>query len=188
MHKGLTVWFTGLPCSGKSTIAEGVGVRLANLGYPIEMIDGDVIRQTLGQGLGFSRADRDANVQRVGFVAEMLTRHGIIVLVSLVSPYRAARDDVHVRIGSNNFLEVFVDAPLPVCEKRDVKGLYKRFRAGEFTGMTGIDDPYEPPLSPDVTCYTGRESIMTCVDRVYLSILRNVYKHPLERIPYETLP
>jgi adenylylsulfate kinase len=111
MHKGLTVWFTGLPCSGKSTIAEGVAAQLGRsyfTKYAIEMIDGDVIRQTLGQGLGFSRADRDANVQRVGFVAEMLTRHGIIVLVSLVSPYRAARDEVHARIGPHNFLEVYV--------------------------------------------------------------------------------
>ncbi len=153
---GLTVWFTGLSSACKSTISKAVYEKLWARGYKVEWLDGDAVRQNLSKGLGFSKEDRDENVRRIGFVAELLTRNGVISLVSLISPYRRLRDEVRRRIG--NFLEVYVHAPLEVCEQRDVKGLYRRARAGELHGMTGVDDPYEPPLTPDVECRTDQET------------------------------
>lgn len=154
---GLTIWLTGLSGAGKTTLAHYLFKRLSEAGYPVEMLDGDIIRQHLTKGLGFSKEDRDENIRRIGFVAELLTRHGVIVIVSAISPYRDVRDEVRSKIG--RFVEVFVNAPLSVCEERDVKGLYKRARAGEICNFTGIDDPYEPPLHPDVECCTHLESI-----------------------------
>lgn len=161
---GLTVWFTGLSAAGKTTLNDAVRERLLANGYPVESLDGDVLRQNLWKDLGFSKADRDENIRRIGFVAELLSRNGIIVLVSAISPYRAVRDEVRIRIG--NFVEVYVNAPLEVCEKRDRKGLYGRARAGQLHGFTGVDDPYEPPLQPEIECHTDRETIAESVDKI----------------------
>jgi len=161
---GLTVWFTGLSSAGKSTISKAVHEKLWAMGHKVEWLDGDVVRQHLNKGLGFSKEDRDENVRRIGFVAELLTRNGVITLVSAISPYRAIREEIRARIGS--FLEVYVHAPLEVCEQRDLKGIYRRARAGEMHGVTGVDDPYEPPLAPEVECHTDRETPAESVKRV----------------------
>ena len=162
--RGVTVWFTGLSGAGKTTISEAVEKRLREHGYKVEPLDGDIVRQNLTKGLGFSKADRDENIRRIGFVAHLLSRNGVVVLVSAISPYREIRDEVRGRIGS--FIEVFVNAPLETCEKRDVKGLYQKARAGEIKGFTGIDDPYEEPLKPEVECRTDRESLDESVAKV----------------------
>jgi len=149
---GLVVWFTGLSGSGKSTVAVEVEQRLVSAGRAAYLLDGDNLRHGLNGDLGFSAADRDENVRRVGEVATLFADAGLVALVPLVSPYRAARDSVRSRVASTGltFLEVFVDTPLEECEARDPKGLYARARAGELTGMTGIDDPYEPPSAPEL--------------------------------------
>ncbi len=166
---GLTVWFTGLSSAGKSTISQMVYEKLWAIGHKVEHLDGDVVRQHLNRGLGFSKEDRDENVRRIGFIADLLTRNGVIVLVSAISPYRAIRDEVRERIGQ--FLEVYVNAPLDICERRDLKGIYFRARAGEMHGVTGIDDPYEPPLAAEVECQTDRESPAESSSRVLNAIL-----------------
>ena len=150
--RGATVWFTGLSGSGKSTLAVAVEQRLTTAGRPTSLLDGDNLRFGLNRDLGFSAADRDENVRRVGEVAALMADAGVIALVPLISPYRAGREAVRQLHGEHGlpFLEVFVDTPLEICEARDPKGLYARARAGELTGFTGIDDPYEPPLSPDL--------------------------------------
>lgn len=154
--RGLTVWLTGLSASGKSTIGNAVQTELAARGYKTESLDGDIVRQHLCRGLGFSRKGRDENIRRIGFVAGLLTRNGVIALVSAISPYRTIRNEVKAAIG--RFLEVYVNAPLEVCEGRDPKGLYAKARRGELRGFTGVDDPYEPPEHPDVECRTDRET------------------------------
>jgi adenylylsulfate kinase len=161
---GVTVWFTGLSGAGKTTISRAVGNRLKSYGQKLEILDGDVVRLNLCKGLGFSKEDRDENIRRVGFVADLLTRNQVTVLVSAISPYREIRQEVRERIG--NFVEVYVNAPLQVCEQRDVKGLYKKARAGEIKNFTGIDDPYEPPFNPDVECRTDLETVEESVSKV----------------------
>jgi adenylylsulfate kinase len=161
---GVTIWFTGLSGAGKTTISRALGKELKSSGYKVELLDGDVVRQNLTKGLGFSKEDRDENIRRVGFVAELLTRNQVIVLVSAISPYQEIRQEVRERIG--NFVEVYVNAPLEVCEQRDVKGLYKKARAGEIKNFTGIDDPYEPPLNSEVECRTDLESLEESVSKV----------------------
>ncbi len=163
-QRGVTIWFTGLSGSGKSTIARALEAELRQRGCQLEVLDGDVVRTNLTKGLGFSKEDRDENIRRIGFVSHLLTRNGVVVLVSAISPYREARDTVRDRIG--DFVEVFVDAPLNVCEDRDVKGLYKKARAGEIKQFTGIDDPYEAPLNPEVHCHTDRQSVEESVAQV----------------------
>lgn len=163
-QRGVTIWFTGLSGSGKSTIAHALEAELRRQGYGLEILDGDIVRTNLTKGLGFSREDRDENIRRIGFVSHLLTRNGVIVLVSAISPYREIRDEVRERI--DDFVEVYVDAPLEVCEGRDVKGLYKRARAGEIKQFTGIDDPYEPPLNPEVHCHTDAETVEESVAKV----------------------
>jgi adenylylsulfate kinase len=167
---GVVVWFTGLSGAGKSTLATGVAERLHGLGIDCELLDGDVVRTRLSRGLGYTRDDRNENIARIGFVAELLARHGIVVLVSAISPYREARDLVRSRTPGT-FVEVYVAAPLSVCERRDPKGLYQKARAGEITHFTGIDDPYEPPLAPEVTCRTDVEEVDESVEKV-LAVLR----------------
>jgi len=166
---GLTVWFTGLSSAGKSTISQAVHEKLWAMGFKVELLDGDVVRQHLNRGLGFSKEDRDENVRRIGFVAELLTRNGVIALVSAISPYRSIRDELRQKIG--NFLEVYVHAPLEVCEQRDLKGIYRRARAGEMQGVTGVDDPYEPPLAAEVECHTDRETPVESAARVLHAVL-----------------
>jgi bifunctional enzyme CysN/CysC len=168
LGEGLTVWFTGLSSAGKSTISQAVYEKLWAMGRKVELLDGDIVRQSLNRGLGFSKEDRDENVRRIGFVADLLTRNGVIVLVSAISPYRAIRDEIRGSIGK--FLEVYVHAPLAVCEQRDLKGIYRRARAGEMHGVTGIDDPYEEPLTPEVECMTDRETAAESAARVLRAI------------------
>lgn len=167
-QRGVTVWFTGLSGSGKSTIAQALATELKSEGYTLEILDGDIVRTNLTKGLGFSREDRDENIRRIGFVSHLLTRNGVIVLVSTISPYRDIREEVRDRIG--DFIEVHVSAPLEVCEERDVKGLYKRARAGEIKGFTGIDDPYEAPLNPEINCQTHQETLDESVAKVMAAL------------------
>lgn len=155
--RGLTVWFTGLSSSGKTTISQALLDVLRERGCQLEWLDGDAMRRQISKDLGFSKQDRDENIRRIGALAEQFTRAGKIVLVSAISPYRAVRDELRQRIG--NFLEVWVRAPLEVCERRDLKGIYRRARAGELHHVTGIDDPYEHPLAPDVECRTDLETL-----------------------------
>lgn len=149
-RQGVCVWFTGLPCSGKSTTAEILTILLQEHGRQVTLLDGDVVRTHLSKGLGFSKEDRDTNVRRVGFVASEIVRHGGVVICAMVSPYRSTRNEVRNMVGRDRFVEVFVDTPLEVCEQRDTKGLYARARRGEIKGFTGIDDPYEPPRHPEI--------------------------------------
>ena len=163
-HRGVTVWFTGLSGAGKTTISQAITKRLKKAGCKLEVLDGDIVRTNLTKGLGFSKEDRDENIRRIGFVSHLLTRNGVIVLVSAISPYREIRQEVRERIG--DFAEVYVNAPLAECEKRDVKGLYKRARAGEIKGFTGIDDPYEAPENPEIECRTDLEELDESVEKV----------------------
>ncbi len=149
------MWFTGLSGAGKTTISEIVERELRYKGRRVEVLDGDIVRTNLSKGLGFSREDRNINVLRIGFVANLLTRHGVAVIVSAISPYKEARDQVRRRII--DFVEVFVDAPLEVCAERDVKGLYKKAFSGEIAQFTGVSDPYEPPAAPDLVLSTDQE-------------------------------
>lgn len=163
-QKGFTLWFTGLSGSGKSTIAERVALRLERKGLPVEILDGDVVRTHLSKGLGFTREDRDENIKRVGFVSQLLTRHGVAVIASVISPYREARD--HNRKQIQDFVEIYTRCPIEICEQRDIKGLYQKARAGEIKGFTGVDDPYEPPLNAEVVCHTDTESVDESVEKV----------------------
>ncbi|ACK67937.1 Adenylyl-sulfate kinase [Rippkaea orientalis PCC 8801] len=164
-QQGVTIWLTGLSGAGKTTITHALEQKLREAGYALEVLDGDIVRTNLTKGLGFSKEDRDTNIRRIGFVANLLTRNGVIVLVSAISPYRDIRDEVRGTIG--NFVEVFVNAPLNVCEERDVKGLYKKARAGEIKSFTGIDDPYEPPLNPEIECRTDLETLEESVTKIW---------------------
>lgn len=156
MQTGVTIWFTGLSGSGKSTIARILEKKLRQAGRKVEVLDGDVVRTHLSKGLGFSKEDRDTNIKRIGFVCHLLTRNDVIAIAAAISPYRDVRDYNRSMIG--NFVEVFARCSLDECEKRDVKGLYQKARAGEIKGFTGIDDPYEEPLAPEVVCDTDRET------------------------------
>ena len=149
---GFCLWFTGLSGSGKSTIAAVVVDELRRRGHRVELLDGDEVRENLSAGLGFSKADRDTNIRRIGWVAAVLARNGVVSVTAAISPYRSVRDEVRAQI--DHFVEVFVDTPIDECERRDPKGLYKKARAGELRGFTGIDDPYEPPLSPELWLHT----------------------------------
>ncbi len=154
-ERGFTLWFTGLSGSGKTTVGEIVEKELRRRGRRVEVLDGDIVRTNLSRGLGFSREDRNINVLRIGFVANLLTRHGVAVIVSAISPYKEARDQVRRRIV--DFVEVFVDCPLEVCAERDVKGLYQKAFDGEISHFTGVSDPYEPPAAPDLVLKTDEE-------------------------------
>ena len=156
-YAGLAVWFTGLSGSGKSTLSEAAYRWLKFNGHHVELLDGDEIRRHLSPELGFSPQDRHENIRRIAFIAELLTRNGIITLVSTISPYRAGRDLARSRIP--NYMEIYVNASLEACEGRDTKGLYRRARAGEIKSFTGLDDPYEIPERPDVECFTDLESV-----------------------------
>jgi adenylylsulfate kinase (apsK) len=164
MEKGFILWFTGLSGSGKTTITKALEPELKARGCKVEILDGDVVRTNLSKGLGFSQEDRDTNIRRIGFVAHLLSRNGVATMTAAISPYRAIRDEI--RAMEPNFVEVYVTAPLEVCEGRDVKGLYAKARAGEIKGFTGIDDPYEEPVNPEIICYTERESVEESVKKV----------------------
>lgn len=166
--RGATVWLTGLPSSGKSTIAVAVAAQLRELGRRVEVLDGDELRRSVSAGLGFSRTDREENVRRIGALAASLAGGGTIVLVAVIAPYassRAAVRRLHEDAGVP-YLEVYVATPLEICAQRDVKGMYKRQAAGELTGLTGIDDPYEAPSSPDLRLDTQNEPVETSAKAV----------------------
>lgn len=153
---GFTLWFTGLSGAGKTTISRLVEQELCLRGCAVEVLDGDIVRENLSKGLGFSKQDRDTNIRRIGFVCELLTRHGVIAITAAISPYRAVRDENRARIG--RFVEVYAKCPIEVLARRDVKGLYKKALAGEVKNFTGIDDPYEEPLHPEVVIESDRET------------------------------
>jgi adenylyl-sulfate kinase len=165
MHQGFTLWFTGMSGAGKSTISERVYARLRQSGAKVELLDGDVVRTHLSKGLGFSKEDRDTNIRRIGFVCELLTRNGVIAIVAAISPYRAVREEVRDKI--KNFIEVYVHCPVEVLASRDVKGLYKKALAGEIGSFTGVSDPYEPPVNPEVTIDSSREMVEESVEKVW---------------------
>ena len=165
-HQGFTLWFTGLSGAGKSTISGILEKRLRDAGAKVEVLDGDVVRENLSKGLGFSKEDRDINIRRIGFVCELLSRNGVIAIVAAISPYRAVRDEVRSGHEPGRFVEVFVDTPLAVCIQRDVKGMYKKALAGEIKQFTGIDDPYEPPVSPELAIETAAEAEQQSAARI----------------------
>lgn len=170
--QGLTVWFTGLSAAGKSTLARSAAAELADLGLRTEVLDADDLRRHLNRDLGFTKADRDENIRRIAYIANLLTRHGVVVLVAAVSPYKKARDEARQSIGA--FVEVYVDASLAVCEIRDPIGLYRRARAGELHHIAGVDDPYEPPLAPELRCRTDEETIQDSVANVVSLVLGHI--------------
>lgn len=155
--KGLTIWFTGLPCSGKTTLALRLNEELGKRGYRPEALDGDVTRKYLSKGLGFSKEDRDENIRRVGFVCSLLTRHGAVTTAAFVSPYQSIRDEIRGMIG--RFVEVFVKCSVETCIERDVKGMYKKALKGEIPNFTGVSDPYEEPHNPEIVVETDKENV-----------------------------
>lgn len=166
--RGFVVWFTGLPCSGKSTIAEALEVELERRGIRIEILDGDVVRTNLSKGLGFSKEDRDINIRRIAFVANLIARNGGGAVTAAISPYRAIRAEARALVegDGSEFIEVYVATPAEVCEKRDVKGMWAKARAGEIKEFTGVDDPYEPPDRPEVVCHTQAETVDESMGKV----------------------
>ncbi len=163
-YTGFIVWLTGLSGAGKSTISLLLHKELEKRGVKHELLDGDVIRTNLSKGLSFSKEDRDINIKRIGFVCNLLSRNGVAAITAAISPYQKIRDEI--RRDTVNFVEVFVDCPLEVCEERDVKGLYKKARAGEILNFTGVSDPYEPPQNPEVICKTHQESVEESVEKI----------------------
>jgi adenylylsulfate kinase len=166
---GATVWLTGLPSAGKTTIAYELADRLRAGGHRVEVLDGDEVREAISAGLGFSRADRDTNVRRIGSVAELLARNGVLALVPVIAPYADSRDAVRKRHDSNGtpYIEVHVATPVQVCSERDVKGLYARQAAGELKGLTGVDDPYEAPATPDLRIEAQHQTVQESAAEVY---------------------
>lgn len=164
-NKGFTIWFTGLSASGKTTLSKRIRELLIERGFEnIELLDGDVVRTHLSKGLGFSKEDRDTNIRRIGWVCQLLTKHGIPNIAAAISPYRSVRDEVRKMVG--NFVEVYLQCPLEILINRDSKGLYKKAIAGEIKNFTGISDPYEEPLHPEVLLETGKESVDICAQQV----------------------
>jgi len=167
-EKGFVLWFTGLSGAGKSTLAEALVPLLQERGRKVEVLDGDIVRTNLSKGLGFSKEDRDTNILRIGFVANLLARNGVAVITAAISPYRDIRD-ANRRLAEGDgseFVEIFAAATVDECEARDVKGLYAKARAGELKGFTGVDDPYEEPHTPEVVCQTGREPLEESLARI----------------------
>jgi len=162
--RGFTLWLTGLSGAGKSTLATAVGHELRRRGVRVEVLDGDEVRQNLSKGLGFTREDRDTNIRRIGYVAKLLARNGVVVITAAISPYRAVRDEVRREIGA--FVEVYVKASLDECVRRDTKGLYRRALAGEIPQFTGVSDPYEEPPRPELAIDTERELVGESAARV----------------------
>jgi len=171
LEKGVVVWLTGLPGSGKTTIARALGERLSSEGYRVELIDGDWARQTVSEGAGFTPEERRRHLRRIAWIARLLARNGVVVLASFVSPYRSAREMIRNIVEEEApFLEVYVKASLDTVIKRDPKGLYKRALAGEIKHMTGIDDPYEPPEEPWLVLDTDKETVDESVEKLYTSL------------------
>ncbi len=167
-HKGCTLWFTGLSGAGKSTLSERIFDKLKKSGAKVELLDGDEVRMHLSKGLGFSKEDRDTNVHRLGFVSQLLSRNGVISIVAAISPYRETRDQVRAKI--ENFVEIYVHCPIEVLASRDVKGLYKRALAGEIANFTGVSDPYEAPLNPEINVDSSTETLAESEARVWVRL------------------
>jgi adenylylsulfate kinase len=174
-HKGCTIWMTGLSGSGKSTLAVALEKKLWERGVRAYVLDGDNVRHGLNKDLGFSPQDRTENIRRIGEVAKLFTDAGVINVTAFISPYRADRDQVRALMAEGDFVEAFVDAPVEVCERRDVKGLYKKARAGEIPEFTGISAPYEQPLNPELTVHTDRESEEESLNHVLQYLERRGY-------------
>ncbi len=164
-NKGFILWFTGLSGAGKSTLSQYLTPKLKELGVPVEVMDGDEVRENLSKGLGFSKEDRDTNIRRIGYVANLLARNGVCAMTAAISPYASVRDECR-KLANAEFIEVYVEAPLAVVEERDTKGLYKKARAGEIKNFTGISDPYEAPEKAEIVVHTGDESIEQSGDKI----------------------
>jgi adenylylsulfate kinase len=175
-HKGFTLWFTGLSGAGKTTLARGIEAALRQRGMKVEVLDGDIVRQNLSKGLGFSKEDRDTNIKRIGFVCKLLTRNGVVAIGSAISPYREVRDSVRQEIG--DFVEVFVRCPLDTLIERDVKGLYKKALSGEIKNFTGVSDPYEEPLNPEVVVDTSVETPRESIAKIMAKLEELEYVPP----------
>ncbi|MEK6692335.1 MAG: adenylyl-sulfate kinase [Nitrospirota bacterium] len=176
-HKGIVLWFTGLPASGKSTIAHEVEKRLYEMGCRTFVFDGDNVRHGLSSDLGFSREDRAENIRRIGEMVKLFVEAGVIAITAFISPFRAERRRVRELLGEKNFIEIYCRCPLEICEQRDIKGNYRRAKTGEIKEFTGISSPYEEPENPDLILDTANSSIEECVDRVVnLLIKRGVLK------------
>jgi len=182
MEKGFTVWFTGLSCSGKTTVSQGAAEELRKRGLKVEVLDGDVVRTNLSKGLGFSKEDRDTNIKRIGFVCKLLSRNGVVAIGAAISPYREIRDYNRQEIG--DFVEVYCKCSLDVCIQRDVKGLYKKALAGEIPNYTGVSDPYEEPLNPEVVVETDKEAEEESVRKVIRKLEELRYIRPAEATEY----
>lgn len=176
MDRGFTLWFTGLSGAGKSTLARQVESELRARGHRVELLDGDVVRTHLSKGLGFSREDRDTNILRIGYVCGLLSRNGVIAISAAISPYRDVRDHVRAEIG--DFVEVYVDTPLEECIRRDVKGLYRQALDGQILAFTGVSDPYEPPLAPEITVHTTGQSVADSVAHILAWLETRGYVEP----------
>jgi adenylylsulfate kinase len=181
-RKGLVLWLTGLSAAGKTTLSKGLERELKRRACPVEVLDGDIVRTNLSKGLGYSREDRTTNMRRIGFVANLLSRNGVIAIVATISPYRDAREEMRQSI--EDFIEVYVNAPIEVCESRDAKGLYAMARAGELLAFTGIDDPYEEPTNPDIVCYTDRETPEESIAKVLEELERREYIPPKPQVEF----
>jgi adenylyl-sulfate kinase len=181
IEKGFCLWFTGLSGAGKSTLSVPVAARLRDARIKVEVLDGDEVRTHLSKGLGFSKEDRDTNIRRIGFVAELLARNGVAAITAAISPYRDVRDEVRGKITRHGagFCEVYVECPIEVLAERDVKGLYKKALAGEIKNFTGVSDPYEPPTNPDVVVRSDRDSVDDGVNRIIATL------HKLGYVPAE---
>lgn len=175
---GVTVWFTGLSGAGKTTISEILARKLRERGLKVEILDGDIVRENLSKGLGFSKEDRDINIRRIGFVCSLLSRNGVVALAAAISPYRAVRDEV--RAGIENFVEVYAKCPIDVLAERDVKGLYKKALAGEIENFTGVSDPYEEPLHPEVTVETDHGTPEEYADEIITVLETRGYLRPAQ--------
>jgi len=182
-HQGFTVWLTGLPCSGKSTLARALEEQLRSINRQVEVLDGGEVRTRLTKGLGFSKADRDENIRRIAYVARLLTSVQAVAIVAAVSPYRDIRDEARAEIG--NFVEVYVNCPIEECIRRDVKGLYAKALRGEIPNFTGVSDPYEPPIRPEVTVETGAEDVDESLAKILHHLARFEYipRHAMDSCP-----
>jgi adenylyl-sulfate kinase len=184
MAKGFTLWFTGLSGAGKSTLSVPIAERLKQLGHRVEVLDGDVVRTNLSKGLGFSKEDRDTNIRRIGFVANLLSRNGVAAITAAISPYRDIRDEVRAMVSADGagFVEVYVHCPIDVLAERDVKGLYKKALAGEIKNFTGVSDPYEAPLAPEVVVDSSKETVAESVQKILAKLLELGYLEASARI------
>lgn len=163
-HQGFTLWFTGLSGAGKTTVSRVIEKELRDRGMKVEVLDGDVIRENLSKGLGFSKEDRDTNIRRIGWVCEVLSRNGVVAIAAAISPYREIRDEIRGKV--ENFVEIYAECPIPVLAERDVKGLYKKALAGEIKNFTGVSDPYEAPLNAEVTYHSDNETVQESAQKI----------------------